>query len=417
MDSLGNDTMCHKIKLLFVITKSNWGGAQRYVYDLATNMSRQCFEIRVAFGGQGEKGESSGLLEMKLGNAGIPTIFIKRFMRDVSIMDDLCALVELIRTFKDERPDIVHLNSPKAALLGVLAGQFARCLTGSPTQLVVTMHGWPFNEPRPALARAASYVASWAIALLCDTLILVSKEDERQAHAMPWCARKSHFVQLGIEHPQIPGNGEREKWRRDLIERSGFLNDEDTTYQCRVAQFETRKCIFTIAELIHNKGLQYAIEAISHLGDEYIYFIVGEGELRDELGEMIMKMGLADRIFLLGFVSSAAKYLWIRSAWNCFLLPSIKEGMPYVLLEASAAGLPIVATDVGGIRKFLEGYAYSRCIKPGDSVAIKESILSLENEGKQNYSFSREKSLPSLDRMIKETAEYYTHGYRCITRS
>ena len=74
-----------KKKVLLVITKSNWGGAQRYVFDLATNLPKEQFEVVVALGGTGKKNEGVGLLANKLQEAGVRTIFVKSFMRDISI--------------------------------------------------------------------------------------------------------------------------------------------------------------------------------------------------------------------------------------------------------------------------------------------------------------------------------------------
>src|SRR3989344_9394012 len=94
-------------KVLFVITKSNWGGAQRYVYDLATALSKTEFETSVAFG-------QPGLLALKLKEAWIATKPILSLERDVSLIADIQSFFELFQLFRKEQPDIVHLNSSKA---------------------------------------------------------------------------------------------------------------------------------------------------------------------------------------------------------------------------------------------------------------------------------------------------------------
>src|SRR5690348_6940862 len=107
-------------KILYVITKSNWGGAQRYVFDLATHLPAG-YEPVVALGGTGGAGAGTGLLAEKLKAAGIRVVYVQAFMRDISVTKDLGALAELTRLFKKERPDAVHLNSSKAGGVGALA--------------------------------------------------------------------------------------------------------------------------------------------------------------------------------------------------------------------------------------------------------------------------------------------------------
>ena len=118
-------------KILFLITKANWGGAQRYVFDLATALRNE-FDISVAFG-------QEGLLAKKLREAQITTFPIRALQRDVSISSDVKSFLELMRLFRVEKPDVVHLNSSKAAGVGALAARLA----GVP-RIIFTAHGWPF---------------------------------------------------------------------------------------------------------------------------------------------------------------------------------------------------------------------------------------------------------------------------------
>src|SRR3989344_3118896 len=95
-----------KKKILYVITKSVWGGAQRYVYDLATRLPREKFEVVVACGGD-------GFLIEKVRKAGIRVIQLPELARDVHIGRELKSLWSLARVFAREQPDIIHLSSSK----------------------------------------------------------------------------------------------------------------------------------------------------------------------------------------------------------------------------------------------------------------------------------------------------------------
>ena len=94
----------NKTKVLYIITKSNWGGAQRYVYDMAMGISKNGYEAVVALGG-------NGTLKEKLGGAGIRTITIPNLERNVNIFSEWKVFFDLLKIYRIERPNVIHLNS------------------------------------------------------------------------------------------------------------------------------------------------------------------------------------------------------------------------------------------------------------------------------------------------------------------
>src|SRR3989339_170438 len=108
--------MAGKKKILYIITKSNFGGAQRQVFDLATGLSKEKFEVAVALGGR-------GLLKEKLDATGIRTISVETLGRDVKIFNDLISFFKIFQIIKKEKPDILHLHSSKVGFLGALIGR------------------------------------------------------------------------------------------------------------------------------------------------------------------------------------------------------------------------------------------------------------------------------------------------------
>lgn len=302
-------------KVLFVITKSNWGGAQRYVCDLATALPKDRFEASVAFG-------QSGLLVEKLGAARIAMYPILSLQRDVSAVADVRSFFELLHLFRAKRFDIVHLNSSKAAGVGVLAARLA----GVP-RIVFTAHGWPFWEQRNPISRALIYFFSWLTALLSHKVIVVSNYDLRVAQKMPFIAHKTVRIHNGIDLRMPFDHGERI--------RAAFPPDVRITG--------------TIGELTRNKNQIALIEEARNNPGMHVA-IVGEGEEHARLEERIREYGLTDRVKLFGFLPAHE----VLRGFDVFALPSIKEGLPYVLLEARAAGLPIVANRVGGVGEILD---------------------------------------------------------------
>lgn len=309
-------------KVLFVVTKSNWGGAQRYVYDLASNLPNDQFEPVVAYGTTGVPGTSSGLLAELLKQNGIRTIFIPELGRDYSITNDRASFRALRYIIRAERPDVLHLNSSKAGGLGAVAGRLLRV-----PHIVFTAHGWPFWEKdRTILWRAIAWIGSWATMLFSHTTICISEYDLRIAKRMPLVGHKAVRIYNGIA-PLTFGNGS--------VIRNSFPPDAKITG--------------TIGELNPNKNHAALIEQ-ARVDETLHVAIVGEGELRGVLERQIEEYGLKNRVKLFGFISAAK----VMKGFDTFALPSKKEGLPYVLLEAKQAGVPIEASRVGGVGEILD---------------------------------------------------------------
>lgn len=302
-------------KILFVITKSNWGGAQRYVFDLATHLPKDQFDVAVSLGGD-------GLLAKRLQGAGIMTYRSTSLQRDISLGADVKSFFELYRLFKKEKPDVVHLNSSKAGGVGALAARLA----GVP-KIIFTAHGWPFWEQRNFFARSIIWLASWLTAILSSKIIVISEYDSRVARKMPFVEKKVVRIYNGIDPHMKFGSG-------DII-RSTFPAGAKITG--------------TVGELNKNKNQRALIEEAKNNPSVYIA-IVGDGEERAALEAKILKYGLVGRVKLFGFLPAQE----VLKGFDTFALPSLKEGLPYVLLEAKAAGLPIVANRVGGVGEILD---------------------------------------------------------------
>jgi len=301
-------------KILYVITKSNWGGAQRYVFDLATHLPKGTFEPVVACGG-------GGMLVERLRAENIRVVEVPSLERDISFIKEIRAFFSLRKLFRDEKPDAVHLNSSKAAALGALAARLA----GVP-KILFTVHGWPFGEERNVLSKILIWKISWLTALLSHRIIVVSDYDLKVAQRMPFIGHKTVLMYNGIGPVQF-GSGEKIR----------------SAFPARV------RVTGTIGELNKNKNQQALIEEAKNNPDMYVA-IVGDGEMRAVLEAKIKQYGLENRVKLFGFVPASE----VLKGFDTFALPSIKEGLPYVLVEARAAGLPIVANRIGGVGEIVD---------------------------------------------------------------
>lgn len=328
-----------RTKILFVITKSNFGGAQRYVFDLAVNLPRATYQVAVACGpdATGKTGRLSYLLNDK----EIPTIEVPALTRDINIIDDIRAFFALTGLLLEEKPDVVHVNSSKAAGLGALAARIAGI-----KRIVFTIHGLPENEDRSRVARTLIAGATWLTSLLSHAVITVSEEAFEKIRTRPFLFGKTVLIHNGIDAIDFlsPGDARHELRTIDPLIPDGFL-------------------VGSIGELHRNKGVDHALAALAQTDSHLV--IIGDGEERDALKKQAEQLEISQRVHFLGFIPDAAKYL---RAFNVFLLTSRKEGLPYVLLEAGLAEVPIIASDIPsvrdivlpdftGIRTDMEGYA------------------------------------------------------------
>jgi glycosyltransferase involved in cell wall biosynthesis len=320
-------------KIVLAITKGNFGGAQRYLFDIATGLPKESFLVTVISG----KGNT---LYEKLAEKNIPVKVIGSLHRDVSFLSEIKSFIRLFSLLRKESPDILHLNSSKMGLMGGLCGRILGI-----KKIIFTAHGWPFKEDRLALVRLLIYIASWITVLLSHQTIVVSKDDEILGKQMWFVSKKINFVPIGLLAQDF--------FSREMAEKMLFAPEPSGDLH-----IINSVRLVTIAELTKNKGLEYGIDMMRELEREfpnkYTYTIFGIGEelssLQKKAGGLLNSQRLPIVLFrsietnlpIKNLSTEASRYL---PAFDIFILPSIKEGMPYVLLEAVAAGLPIIATD------------------------------------------------------------------------
>lgn len=346
-----DDSVGQKTKVLFVITKSNWGGAQKYVYELATSLDLKHFEPVVALGG-------AGVLANKLHHENIRVISLASLDRDINPLRDFASFRDLLRIMRDERPDAVHLNSSKIGGLGSLAARIA----GVP-RIIFTAHGWAFNEDRSILSRLIIKLLYFITIALCDTTIAVSYAVAGVAPA--WWMRNKVVVihpptHLGVDLAS-------RKSARDHFERS-----------VPALRGDNRLWIGIVAELHKNKGISYAIESMRDLDlqKKAALVIVGTGQEETVLKNLVQASSLSGSVFFTGFDGDAPR---LMSAFDIFLLPSTTEAFGYVLLEAGFAGLPVVASNVGGVPEIIDNEMSGLLVTPRKHGVLREALHRLIN--------------------------------------
>jgi glycosyltransferase involved in cell wall biosynthesis len=384
-----------KNKVLILVTKGNFGGAQRYVFDLATHLPKKDFEVLVASG----EGESLG---MKLSEKGVRSIDIESLGREVEAGRDFKAFKEIRALIKNESPDITHFNSSKMGLLGALAvislqieNEFIHGKDHKVPKTIFTGHGWAHHEKQRSIFwRAAFYLLHYVTMLLCDETILVADMLKEDYRFMPFLKNKINVIHNGIN-----------SFRADAKEHA--------RHEILGGKQDKKHVLFSLSELHPNKGIDVAIKAISLLPqsvrDELYYAVAGSGEDKTKLENQIAELNLQNTVSLLGFIDNGKRLL---SGADLFLLPSRKEAYPYALLEAGAIGLPIIATSVGGIPEIIHDMQNGILVHKENPRELAEAILyMLENKTKKRE-FGQEikrtvQNFFSLENMLRDTMEVY----------
>jgi glycosyltransferase involved in cell wall biosynthesis len=140
-----------------------------------------------------------------------------------------------------------------------------------------------------------------------------------------------------------------------------------------------------------------------------VLLIIGEGEERAPLEALIKKLGLEHDAALLGFVKDGASYL---KAFDAFALTSVKEGLPYVVIEAGFAGIPVVATNVGGVKEVVEDMQSGVLVQTRKPDDIAQGLELIKNNADKSRGFAeniqkRAKTEFSLAKMVEKTIDIY----------
>ena len=349
------------MKILYFITKSNWGGAQKYVFDLATHFKDGRNEVVVAFGGD-------GILSQRLCEQGIRTVTIKNLTRDVGLLQELKSLEEIYDLIKKEKPDVIHLNSSKIGGSGAFIGRLAGV-----KKIIFTAHGFAFREERPFWQILIIKFLSWLSIILSHKTICVSEKDFKDVEH--WLFVKDKLVTI----------------------HNGLKKSEESAYIEREISDQVK--IVSIAELHKNKGLEYGIQTANLIRNrlqnfKYTIFTFG-GDEELSLISLIRKLNLENFVEI-KFVNKGD--ILNLKEHDIYFLPSIKEGLPYVLLEAGINSLPIVASDTGGVGEVVENYKNGFLIKPKDVNAYELALEKLILDPELRKSFGVE----AKNKIIKE---------------
>ena len=342
-----------RVRVLRVIARLNVGGPALHALLLTERLDPARYESRLA---TGQVGSAEGdYLEL---HGAVPhgLVSIPSLGRDVRGGRDWTAFWALVRLIRSFRPHVVHTHTAKAGALGRLAAAFCRVPV-----VVHTYHGHVFEAYFSALATRAVVAVERMLAWRSDALVAVTERVRRDLLARG--IGRDHrvvVVPLGFDlAPMLAAPARRGELRREL----GLA--PETPLVGIVARLVPVKA--------HETFLQ-AARAVMPARPDVVFLVVGDGERRTALEAMARELGLAARVRFLGWRADLDR---LYADLDVVVLTSRNEGSPVALIEAMAAGRPVVSTRAGGVEDVVTDGETGLLAPVGDAGGIGRAVLDL----------------------------------------
>jgi len=338
------------MRLLFVITRGDAiGGATIHVRDMASHLIADGHEALVLLG---EGTQAAELLRAR----GVPFKQLRSLVRSPHPWHDVRALIALVREMRRFRPDLVSTHTSKAGFLGRMAARLLRL------PVLYTPHCWSFADNFPG---ARKYLLLEKLVAPLTTRFVAVSEWERQLGIERGVCKEDNSLTIHNGMPQVDNPlAEPAKQPVELI---------------MVGRFEEQKDHATL------------IEALAPLrGQDWHLTLIGDGPLRPTITEQVGKAGLAEQVSLPGYSNDIATLL---CRCQVFILATLWESFPRSILEAMRAGLPVIASDVGGCAEAVEDGVNGSIVCPRDVEQLRARIQSLLEAPEMRVKMGKESRL------------------------
>lgn len=356
------------MKVLLLITRSELGGGQTHVLDLLRGF-RERFDVELATGERGFLTEAAEQL-------GVRWHLLPNLVQPMRPWQDARALVECHRLIRAVRPDVVHAHTSKAGVIGRAAARLA----GVPS--VFTAHTWCFAEATSWKWKMVGTPLERLAARCASRIITVS--DANRA--------------LALRH-RVAGPD------KFITVHNGIA---DCPYRAEPGAGAVPRIVM-VARFSQQKAQSLLIDAVAAIRQPFHLMLVGDGPTRRAMEAQVERLGLGGRV---EFAGNRLDVPQVLAASHIFALFTKWEGFPISILEAMRAGLPVVASDVNGVREAVSHWSTGFTVPPGDVAAFRERLellltdVSLR-ERMGAASRRRYEQEFTVDRMLQRVAEVY----------
>ena len=361
-------TQSRRKRLMYVITRAEHGGAQSHVLDLVRAF-RDEFDVSVAVG-------EEGFLTETCRAESIPVHFIPHLEREIRLWSDMRAFFETLKLVRRERPDLVHAHTWKAGFVGRMAARLCRIPS------IYTVHMWHFGPELPSTWRIFGPALERAASRWSERTITVS-----------------HSASAVGRHYRITDPS------RMIPIHNGI---EDSPERVRPGANPV-PVVVMVARFTEFKDHEILVRAFSTLKTPARLQLIGDGPTRKATERLVAELGIQDRVDFPGDRNDVASLLCQA---DIFVLASKLDNLPISILEAMRAGLPVIASDVGGISELITNGETGLLVPPFSVAPMANAMTELLGDKRKRLRFGRAgrkryEMLFSLDQMIGRTRAVY----------
>jgi len=371
------------MNILYVVTSLDVGGTQKMLYETIKNMDRDKYQIVVCSLKKG------GIYGKILSDLDIKIISLKMNNRSglLNIFIFIPSVLKLSKIIHKEKIDIVHSWLFQANIISRISARLAG------VNRVISS------------VRVMEQEKKWQLFIeritsnLCKKIIVNSR------------ALKNFLLEKNVadsEKIEVIYNGievSENSDKRNIFKELGLKENE--------------KIIGTVGRLHKQKGIEYFLESakiiLPSVGFPLKFIIVGDGPERKKLESKARRLGIKNEVLFTGIREDAINLI---SIMDIFVLPSLWEGTPNVVLEAMLWGKPVISTEVGGVPELIENQVDGILVKPGNPVALADAVLqALKNERESIQMGIRAKEKVkkyfSIEKMVEQTERLYREMKKC----
>lgn len=329
-------------------------------------------------------------LKQRLSDMNVGFYQIDFTRKVMNFPQDMKAYRQVKKLVLKKKYDFIHCHSP----IGGVIGRAVAHEVG--IKVIYTAHGFHFYDGAPKKNWIIYYPIEKFFSKWTDILITINKEDYSRAKKKFYANKVVYIPGVGLDTEKFEQcNIDRRKKRESLnIPDDGFV-------------------LLSVGELQNRKNQRTVIEALGKLRNRKIYYlVVGRGELYEEYDHLIRMYGLPDNIKLLGYRTDIDELCKIT---DCFVHPSVREGLGIAPLEAMASGLPLISSYVNGIKDYTENEVSGCCLKnPTDVEEMVEAIEKVYKKSDFRITCGRNNKVTAKSFDIKNTNKIMEKLYKEI---
>ena len=388
-----------QLRVVRIIARLNIGGPARHVSLLDAGLSRRGYETLLLYG---ESDVSEGSLAHLVTEQKLPAHAISTLSRRVSVWNDISTFFSIARHLFRIKPDVVHTHTAKAGIVGRLAATVFNITRshGKRCLVVHTYHGNVFRGYFGSVINWLVRLAEWLIGFCTDYVVVISEQQffeiVRELRIVP--REKTKTIPLGLD-----------------LERFLAVSASSPSLREDLAISRTSLVLGFVGRLVMIKDLETLLRAFKVVQGEIksaVLLIAGDGPVREKMMFLAQSLGISEAVIFLGWRHDLPI---LYRTMDIFLLSSRNEGTPVSVIEAMAAGLPVVATNVGGVPDLVNHENSGLLVPAGDPVAMADAVFRLAGDTHTRTAMGTEgrniaKTRYTSDRLVQDIDRLYRDG-------